>query len=288
MSSQVILVTGANSGIGKAAAEGLAAQGAHVVLLCRGAERGEQARADIMKRTGSKSVDLMTADLASQASIRQFAREFTQRYPRLDVLINNAGVNTSKQSYTEEGVDLIFGVNHLAHFLLTQQLLDTLRASGAGRIVNVASMWARETLDWEHLHHVREYDHLRAYGFSKLSNLLFTAELARRLQGTGLTVNACHPGAVRSNLGRDYKGFLGFGNAIAQYLIPKSARGAEVMVYLATSPDVEGKTGLYFGPKKVREPMPAFATDPANGARLWALSEELTAPGRPRPQHSPG
>lgn len=278
MSAKVILVTGANSGIGKAAAEGLAAQGAHVVMLCRGAERGEEARADIVQRTGNKSVELMVADLASQASIRQFARDFTQRHPQLDVLINNAGVNTSEQSYTAEGIDLIFGVNHVAHFLLTQLLMDTLRASGSARIINVASMWARETLEWEHLHHVREYDHLRAYGFSKLSNLLFTAELARRLQGSGITVNACHPGAVRSNLGRDYKGFLGFANAIAQYVMPRSDKGAAVMVYLATSPEVEGKTGLYFGPKKQQEPMPAFATEPANGAKLWTLSEELTRP----------
>jgi NAD(P)-dependent dehydrogenase (short-subunit alcohol dehydrogenase family) len=280
MSPKIILVTGANSGIGKAAAEGVAAQGAHVVLLCRSAERGEAARADIIQKTGSNTVDLMLADFASQASIRQFAREFTQRYPRLDVLMNNAGVNTSEQSFTQEGIDLIFGVNHVAHFLLTQLLLDTLRASGAGRIINVASMWARETLDWDNLHTVREYDHLRAYGFSKLSNLLFTAELARRLQGSGVTVNACHPGAVRSNLGRNYKGVLGIANAIAQYVMPKSAQGAAVMVHLATSPEVAGMTGLYFGPKKNPEPMPAFATEPANGARLWALSEELTRPGK--------
>lgn len=276
MSSRIILITGANSGIGKAAAEGLAAQGAHVVMLCRSAERGEEARANILARARRGTVDLMTADLASQASIRQFAREFTQRYPRLDVLINNAGVNTSEQSFTQEGIDLIFGVNHVAHFLLTQLLMDSLRASQAGRIINIASIWARETLEWDQLHTVSKYDHLRAYGFSKLSNLIFTCELARRLEGSRITANACHPGAVRSNLGRDYKGFLGIANAVAQYFIPKSAQGAEVMVHLATSPEVEGKSGLYFGPKKNQEPLFPFATDPANGSRLWALSEELT------------
>jgi NAD(P)-dependent dehydrogenase (short-subunit alcohol dehydrogenase family) len=275
MSSKIILVTGANSGIGKAAAEGLAAQGAHVVMLCRSAERGEEARADILQRTRGSTVELMVADLASQASIRQFAREFTQRHPRLDVLINNAGVNTSEQSFTQEGIDLIFGVNHVAHFLLTQLLMDSLRASPAGRIINISSIWARETLEWDQLHTVSQYDHLRAYGYSKLSNLIFTSELARRIQGSTLTANACHPGAVKSNLGRNYKGLLGIGNAIAQHLIPKSAQGAEVMIHLATSPEVEGMTNRYFGPKKNQEPMPPFATDPANGARLWALSEEL-------------
>jgi NAD(P)-dependent dehydrogenase (short-subunit alcohol dehydrogenase family) len=277
MPPKIILLTGANSGIGKAAAEGLAAQGAHVVMLCRDTQRGEEARADILKRTRSSTVDLMVAELASQASIHQFTRDFTQRYPRLDVLINNAGVNTSEQSHTVEGVDLIFGVNHLAHFLLTQLLMDSLRASPAGRIINIASIWARETLEWDQLHTVSQYDHLRAYGYSKLANLIFTCELARRLQGSTVTANACHPGAVRSNLGRNYKGLLGIGNAIAQYIIPKSAQGAEVMVHLATSPEVEGVTGHYFGPKKNQEPMPPFAMAPANGARLWALSEELTA-----------
>jgi NAD(P)-dependent dehydrogenase (short-subunit alcohol dehydrogenase family) len=276
MSPKIVLVTGANSGIGKAAAEGIAAQGAHVVMLCRNTEHGEAARAELIQRTRSTTVDLMIADLASQASIRQFARAFTQRYPRLDVLINNAGVNTSEQSFTHEGIDLIFGVNHIAHFLLTQLLMDSLRASEAGRVINVASIWARETLDWDQLHTVSQYDHLRAYGFSKLSNLIFTCELARRLQGSKITSNACHPGAVRSKLGRNYKGLLGLGNVIAQYLIPKSEQGAEVMVHLSTSPEVEGLTGRYFGPKKNQEPMPPFATDPANGARLWALSEELT------------
>lgn len=278
MSPKTILITGANSGIGKAAAEGCAAGGAHVVMLCRSAERGEEARADILKKTGSRAVDLVIADLASQADIRRFAREFTQRHPRLDVLINNAGVNTSEQSYTQEGIDLIFGVNHVAHFLLTHLLLDSLRAA-VGRIINIGSIWATPTLDWGNLHKVHDYVHKRAYGYSKLSNLIFTCELARRLQGSKVTVNACHPGAVRSNLGRDYKGLLGIGNAIAQHIIPKSEKGAEVMVHLAMSPEVEGVTGRYFGPKKNEEPMPPFAKDPANGARLWALSEELTGLG---------
>lgn len=273
---KVVLLTGGTSGIGRAAAEQLAAAGVHVVLLCRDRGRGEAARREIERATGNARIDLLVADLASQRDIRAAAAEFLERYERLDVLIHNAAVLPRERRVSADGLELQFAVNHLAPFLLTELLLDRLRESAPARIVVVSSEAHREgRIDFGDLQGERSYHRLRAYRQSKLANLLFTRELSRRLQGSGVTVNAVHPGVVST-------GLLFSGWRIAQLVRPflrTPAEGAEELVYLALSPEVAGVSGGYFVDQRPREPSPR-ATDPEVAKQLWSVSEELT---RPRP-----
>src|SRR3989441_6663023 len=199
--NRVFLVTGANSGIGKATALGLARMGGTVVMACRDATRGEAARQEIIRESGNPRVFLEIVDLASEASTRSLAETIHRKYPRLDVLINNAGVYTSHRQMTADGLELQFEVNYLSGFLLTQLLLDLLKKSAPSRIVNVSSSaHMGGTIRFEELQGERRYGGFRAYSQSKLAQVLFTRELARRLEGTGVTVNACHPGVIRTNL----------------------------------------------------------------------------------------
>lgn len=269
---KVVLLTGGTSGIGRAAAEQLAAAGARVVLLCRDRGRGEVARREIERSTGNSRVDLLVADLASQREIRAAAAEFLERYERLDVLIHNAAVLPRDRQVSADGLELQFAVNHLAPFLLTELLLERLRSSAPARIVVVSSEAHRQgRIDFEDLQAERSYHRLRAYSQSKLANLLFTRELSRRLQGSGVTVNAVHPGVVTT-------GLLFSGWRIARLVRPflrTPAEGARELVYLALSPEVAGVSGGYFANRRPREPSPR-ATDPEVAKRLWEVSEELT------------
>src|SRR3712207_2944731 len=211
MGEKVCLITGATSGIGKATAMGLANMGASVVMVGRDRGRGEAALAEIKESSGNASVDLMLADVSSQEQIRRLADDFKEAYPRLDVLINNAGVFRSKRITTADGLEMTVAVNHLAYFLLTNLLLDVLRASAPSRIVNVSSgAQSNGTIDFDDLQGETEYKGTKAYSQSKLANVLFTYELARRLEGTGVTANCLHPGAVRTNFGSGSSGFFGF------------------------------------------------------------------------------
>lgn len=268
---RVYLITGANAGIGRATAERLAAAGGTVVLLCRALARGEEARRAIVAATGNTRVELLVADLSSQRQIREAAAEFHVRYGRLDVLINNAGILTRKRRLTEDGLELQFAVNHLAPFLLTHLLLDLLEASSPARIVTVSSEAHRAgRIDFADLQGERSYRGLRAYRQSKLANILFTRELARRLQGRGVTANAVHPGVVAT-------GLLFSGWRIARLVRPllrDPARGAEPSAYLALSPEVAGVSGGYFVDHRPVEPS-ARAKDPETAKRLWEVSEEL-------------
>ncbi len=269
---RVYLVTGANSGIGKAIAAGLARTGGTVVMACRDASRGEAARQDILRETGNSHVDLMIVDLASEASIRAFAAAFQQRYPRLDVLINNAGVYTSHREVTVDGLERQFEVNYLAGFLLTLLLLDRLKSSAPSRIVNISSSaHYGGRIRFDDLQGERRYGGFRAYGQSKLAQVLFTQELARRLEHTGVTVNACHPGVIRTNLGMG-------GNSpavrFAKRFLRSPRKGAETPIYLAASPEVQGITGKYFVRKRVRTPS-READDPDVARRLFDVSLEL-------------
>lgn len=269
---RVFLVTGANSGIGKAAALGLARLGGTVVMACRSATRGEAARQDVVRESGNSRVYLGIVDLASEDSMRAFAEDFKRKYPRLDVLINNAGVYTSHRDVTTDGLEQQFEVNYLSGFLLTHLLLDLLTKSAPSRIVNVSSS-AHEgsTIHFEDLQGERLYRGYRAYGQSKLAQVLFTRELARRLEGTGVTVNACHPGVIRTNLG------MGGTSVVVRFVrmfFKSPERGAETPIYLAVSPAVEGITGKYFANKHVREPSRA-AQDPVVARRLFDVSEDL-------------
>jgi len=272
MGDRVFLVTGANSGIGKATALGLARLGGTIVMACRSAKRGEAARQDIVRDSGNSKVYLEIVDLASEDSTRSFAEEFTRKYPRLDVLINNAGVYTSHREVTPDGLERTFEVNYLSGFLLTHLLLDLLKKSAPSRIVNVSSSaHSGGTIHFGDLQGEQRYGGFGAYGQSKLAQILFTQELARRLQGTRVTVNACHPGVIRTNLG------MGGTSAVVRFVrmfFKGPEKGAETPIYLSVSPEVAGVTGKYFANKRLREPSRA-AQDPDVARRLFDVSAEL-------------
>jgi NAD(P)-dependent dehydrogenase (short-subunit alcohol dehydrogenase family) len=277
MREKTCLVTGATSGIGKATAHALARQGAKLVVVGRNLPKTEAAVQEIRQQSGNPDVAFLLADLSSQAQIRQLAGEFRARYDRLDVLVNNAGAVFARRQESVDGLELTFATNHLNYFLLTNLLLDRLRASAPARIVNVASAAHQGVaLDFDDLQMRRRYGMMLAYGRSKLANLYFTYELARRLAGSGVTVNTVHPGYVATGLGANNFGFLG---RLLKPLINLPGKapgdGADTVIYLATSPGVEGVSGEYFVD---RRPVPSsqVSYDEDAARRLWQISEELT------------
>jgi NAD(P)-dependent dehydrogenase (short-subunit alcohol dehydrogenase family) len=278
MNGKVCLITGATSGIGKATAMGLANMGANVVMVGRDRGRGEAALAEVKGKSANASVDLMLADLSSQEEIRRLADEFKEAYSRLDVLINNAGVIRSKRITSADGIETTFAVNHLAYFLLTNLLLDVLKASAPSRIVNVASGEQRNgTIDFEDLQGEKGYKAAKAYSQSKLATVLFTYELARRLEGTGVTANCLHPGVVGTNLGSGVSGVFGFVVRAMTPLMKSPEKGAETSIYLASSWEVEGLSGRYFV-KKAEARSSDVSYDEKLARRLWEVSAELTHP----------
>ncbi len=270
------LITGGSSGVGKATALGLANTGATVVVIGRDRSRGEAAVTEIKERSGNAAVDLMLADLSSQESIRLLARDLTDRYGRLHVLINNAGVFLSKRTLTVDGIETTFAVNHLAPFLLTNLLLDVLKASAPARIINVTSSGERSgTINFDDLQGEGRYRGFRAYNQSKLAMVLFTYELARRLEGTGVTANCVHPGVVVTNLGRGTSGSFGLLLGLMRPFFSSPEKGAETSIYLASSPEVEGVSGKYFA-KKAEARSSERSYDEATARRLWQVSADLT------------
>ncbi|MCH8901307.1 MAG: SDR family oxidoreductase [Chloroflexi bacterium] len=281
MKGRTCLITGASGGIGKETAVALAKLGATVVMVSRDSERGKAALADVRRRSGgSNNVHLMLADLASLQAVRSLASEFQQGHQQLHVLVNNAGALNSKLSLTKDGFETTFGVNHLAHFLLTSLLLDLLKASAPARIVNVSSSaHTRGAIDFDGLRGERKYAGIAAYSQSKLANVLFSNELARRLEGTGVTANSLHPGVIRSGFGHNNSGIWGalfrVFHAVARPFLLTPEQGAQTSIYLASSPDVEGVTGEYFAKSKQTQSSDrSHDTDLAQ--RLWQVSEELT------------
>jgi NAD(P)-dependent dehydrogenase (short-subunit alcohol dehydrogenase family) len=273
MTGKVCVVTGANAGIGKETSIGLAKLGAAVVMVCRDAGRAEKALREIKYQSGSDRVELMICDLSSQKSIRRFADEFKQQHDRLDVLVNNAGVFLRQRSLTEDGIESTFAINHLGYFLVTHLLLDLLKKSAPSRIVNVASTAHRYgKLDVNAWVSAREYSAFGAYANSKLANVLFTYELARRLEGTDVTANCLHPGAVASNLFRGLPGLL---EALIKFVTISPERGARTSIYLASSPNVQGISGKYFARRRPEKSSEA-SYDLEAARRLWEVSEELT------------
>jgi retinol dehydrogenase 14 len=276
MGEKICLITGATSGIGKATAMGLANMGASVVMVGRDRGRGEAALAEIKEKSGNTSVDLMLADVSSQEQLRRLADEFKEAYPRLDVLINNAGVFRSKRITTADGLEMTFAINHLAYFLLTNLLLDVLKASAPSRIVNVSSGdHGNGTIDFDDLQGEKGYKGAKAYSQSKLANVLFTYELARRLEGTGVTANCLHPGVVRTNFGSGVSGVFGFMVRALRPLMKSPEKGAETSIYLASSPEVESLSGRYFV-KKAEARSSDVSYDERLARRLWEVSAELT------------
>lgn len=274
MENKIILITGANSGIGKAAATALAEMGAHVVMMSRDTGKGELARQDVMRISKNSNVDLVQCDLASMDSIRKFADEFLSKYSRLDVLINNAGIYTSKRMETADGFEYQIGVNHLGHFLLTHLLLDLLKKSSPARIINVSSgAHFGGKIDLNDLHIQHRYSGWKAYAQSKLANILFTYELAHRLAGSGVTANCLHPGFVNTRFAfnRDTEKphpMVRLGKPFAI----QASEGAATIVYLAASPQVEGITGKYFAKRKERSSSRA-SYDLILAEKLWNISK---------------
>jgi NAD(P)-dependent dehydrogenase (short-subunit alcohol dehydrogenase family) len=279
--SKVCIVTGATSGLGLATVRQLAGLGATVIVVGRDAAKCAGVAESISSGSAAGgAVDWLVADFADQDAVRRLAAEAEERYPRIDVLVNNAGATYPKRRLTPEGVELTLAVNHLAPFLLTTLLLDRLRESAPARIVNISSV-AHENarFDFDDPAMERGYRPFAAYGRSKLANLWFTYELARRLEGSGVTVNAVHPGLVRTALG-DHSGALRRAGWRLLHVVYRKhslapEQGASAITHLATAPELEDVTGRYFVGRRPAESSPA-SRDPDAAAQLWALSEELT------------
>jgi retinol dehydrogenase 14 len=275
MGGKVVLITGGTSGIGRAAATALAAMGAEVVVTGRNRERGEEAVAEIKDVSGNERVSLMLADLSAQAEVRRLAEEFRVRHDRLDVLVNNAGLVQSKRVETPDGLELTLAVNHLAPFLLTNLLLDLLKESAPSRIVTVSSEARRgASIDFDDLQSERRYRGFQVYGMTKKANILFTYELAERLEGTGVVANCLHPGAVSTNFAQNNRGPIALLFRLFKPFMRSPEQGADTLVYLASSPEAGEMNGKYLADRK--EVSPAEPRDEAAQKRLWEASEELT------------
>jgi retinol dehydrogenase-14 len=275
LKGKTMVVTGASSGIGLEASVKLARRGAEVVMVARDEKRGQAALADVKARSGSDLVSLLLCDFASQAATRKLADDLRTRLKRLDVLINNAGSVSSKRQLTSEGLEQTFAVNHLGYFLLTNLLLDLIVASAPARIVNVSSIGHRQgKMDFDDLHFERGYGIMKAYSRSKLGNVLFTNELARRLAGKGVTVNSLHPGAVATHIWSHAPAIARPILAIAKLFMISSEEGADRIVYLAADPEVAGKTGGYYEKNRLVHPS-RLAQDKGVGEKLWDVSAQM-------------
>jgi NAD(P)-dependent dehydrogenase (short-subunit alcohol dehydrogenase family) len=278
MSGKICIVTGANSGIGKETALGLARMGARVILVCRDAEKGKAALEEIRRESGSLQADLLIADMSSQASVRALAEQIQQKYPRLDVLVNNAAGATPARTLSADGIEMTLAANYLGAALLTLLLLDLLMAVAPSRIVNVSSSESQHArLDMNDLQFERrKYSNVAAYGQSKLLMNAFTFELARRLAGTGVTANCLHPGAVATNIWSVAPLILKPIIAAAKLFMLSPKQGAAVSLYLATSPEVAQVSGEYFVKSRPAKSNP-LSRDPKLMAEVWRWTEKMTS-----------
>lgn len=276
MAGKTVLITGGTGGIGKATAIGLAALGARVGITGRDRARAEAAAADIRAAAASGSVDVFAADLSAQAEVRRLAAELLGAYPRLDVLINNVGGYWAHRHVTADGLEHTFALNHLAPFLLTNLLLDRLMASAPARVVTVSSgAQAMGKIDFDDLQGAKNYSGQRAYNQSKLANVMFTYELARKLDGTGVTATVLHPGVVRTAFGaEDSTAMFKLMLPLVRPFMKTPAQGAATSIYLASSPEVEGVTGRYFANRRAKTSNKA-SYDTAAAAQLWQVSADL-------------
>lgn len=276
MSGKVCLVTGATSGIGRVTARELAQMDATVVAVGRKRQKGEETVAEIKRRSANDKVEFMQADLSSQESIRDLARTFTDKYDQLHVLVNNAGGVFSKRETTVDGLEMTFALDHLAYFLLTALLLPVLERSAPARIINVSSgAQGMGKIDFDDLQGAKRYRGWRAYSQAKLANVLFTYELARRLQGTGVTANCLHPGFVATGFAQNNSGALQALIKAGQVFAISPEKGAETSVFLASSPLVEDVSGKYFANKKDKKSAKQ-SYDESVARRLWDVSAQLT------------
>ena len=274
MAGKTVLITGGTSGIGRAAAIGLASLGARVGITGRDVGRAQRAAAEIASESGHGTVDVFVADMSSQAEVRRLATEVLAAYPRLDVLLNNVGGFWAHRHVTADGLEHTFALNHLAPFLLTSLLTKRLIASAPARVVTVASAaQGMGTIDFDDLMGERSYSGQRAYNQSKLANVMFTYELARRFDGTGVTATTLHPGMTNTAFSAEDPA-LGLLVAVMRPFMASPARGADTAVYLASSPHAEGLTGQYFAKRKPKRSN-ASSYDTATAARLWRVSADL-------------
>jgi NAD(P)-dependent dehydrogenase (short-subunit alcohol dehydrogenase family) len=287
MQGKVCLVTGSSSGIGKVTARELAKMGATVVMVCRNRAKGEAAQAEIKEESSNDQIDLIIADLSELSQVRRVASEFKQNYSQLHVLIHNAGGIYGERNVTTDGLEQTFAVNYLAPFLLTQLLLDVLKASAPARIINVSSdAHPHGHIDFADLQGAQQYNFVKAYNQSKLAQIYFTYELADQLKGGDVTVNTLHPGRVRSHFNSGTKGPVHVLGEILYFLTGISEeKGAQTTLYLATSPEVERVSGKYFSQSKQGKETPSSKSsyDLAIRHRLWEVSEELIH----QSEHSP-
>ena len=276
MQNKVCVVTGANSGIGRVTARALAVQGATLIMVCRNKEKGEDALNEIRYLSGNQNIHFFLADLSSQTEVRHLAAEIKTRFPRIDVLINNAGGINPNLVLTADKIETTFAVNHLAHFLLTDLLLEQVKASPAPRIINVSSQ-AHQIgfINFDDLGFERKYNPMRAYAQSKLANILFTYEFVRRIGDHQVTVNALHPGAVNTNFGKTLHGIGGIMFRTFGFMMRSPEKGAETLIWLATAPELKGVTGKYFFDRKeIRSSKISYDTRAAK--ELWDISDRLT------------
>ena len=276
MAGKTVLITGGTGGIGKATAIGLARLGARVGIVGRDATRAAAAAADIRSTSGDSAVDVFVADMSSQQEVRRLASEVLDAYPRLDVLVNNVGGFWAHRHTTADGLEHTFALNHLASFLLTNLLRERLIASAPARVVTVSSgAQSMGRIDFDDLQGARKYSGQQAYNQSKLANVMFTYELARRLDGTGVTANVLHPGVTRTDFGaEDQAWFFSVMSGLARLFMKSPAEGAATPIYLAATPEVEGVTGRYFANRVVKRSNPA-SYDTRAAARLWRESAAL-------------
>jgi len=272
MRCKIVVITGASSGIGLVTARELARQGARLVMICRDRERGADARLVVAKAATGPAPELVIADLASQASIRAVAGEVGRRFERIDVLINNAGGIFNHREMTGEGIERTFATNHLGPFLLTNLLLE--RIASGGRIVNVASEFYPSRLDFGNLQGERKYGFLTAYGLSKLENILFTFELAKRLGERPVSVNCQTPSPARTRFGNNMTGWAGLFPRVVKALFPSAEKAARTVIYVASSPEVEGVSGRFFAHCRISRTKPV-THDGGVAARLWRISSEM-------------
>jgi NAD(P)-dependent dehydrogenase (short-subunit alcohol dehydrogenase family) len=278
MSTKTILITGASSGIGLAASQELAAMGAHVLMVSRDPARGAAARDEVARIATGSQLAFLPADLSSQLEIRRLADDLHNRFASLDVLFNNAGTASPRRELTTDGLETTFATNHLAPFLLTQLVLDLIVEPPAGRVVTTTSESHARGLDFDNLQGERRYSFFSAYARSKLANILFTYELARRLEGTGVIANCFTPGPTATNFGRGAGGAMGIMSGLVRLLGHSPEEGARTAVYLASAREMNGVTGQYFFRGRPSRSKPI--TYEANvAARLWKVSESLTGAG---------
>jgi NAD(P)-dependent dehydrogenase (short-subunit alcohol dehydrogenase family) len=276
MKGKVVIVTGATSGIGRATAEGLASMGAKLILVGRNEERLRSTYEDIYRSTGNADLQTMSADLSSMAEVRRLAALLVSTHPHLDVLINNAGTIIGRRELTADGYERTFALDHLSPFLLTNLLLTSLKATAPSRIITVSSSaHTTGSIHFNDLMLERGYNAFKAYGQAKLANIMFTYELARRLEGTGVTANCVHPGAVRTHFGNEATGLLHIGLVVVRPFELSPNRGAQTPIYLASSPEVANLSGKYFVRRRPRSSSPA-SYDHEAARRLWEMSAKLT------------